>query len=617
MPSIDVSSLPGKLSGILEKTLPESFARGSGVKVEAEMRPDAKGYSVLSRDDASISLACASASDLLCALGDIVCGDIPEAGAEPRVPRFEFRGISLDCSRNGAPSVEFLQDALVRLALMGLTHFCLYTEDTYEVEGEPLIGFARARYSKEEIRKLVHFAKPLGVELFPCMQTLGHLEHILKYQDRFGAVADNNRVLNVRKEETYTLLEKMIDNIREPYESKLIHLGTDEPWGIGRGKSLDFDAPVKPGALYAKHLASIAEIAAKRGLTGIVWGDYVLGHSGEKALTGEDACAMPRSLVMDYWSYVSSKPEDHYANIDSYQKLGYDVIVSPGLWNWNRFWGNTPYAIETTTPIIEAAAQRGIKKALMTMWGDDGQESLFDSNWASLAQFFLLCRQTAPSERQRETLVEKIAQVSSERLKAIAEMENPDLDRDGYVNMRVCVGKPLLYDDPLLSFANKLFKDDLPFKHFSAMEGKLRGIKSIGKRDARMKRLSTAYAKLIALKFRMQRQTRLACLSGNRKSMKNSLRLVADVRKALRKFRQLYSEAWLAERKCFGLEVVEARLGGLEARLDSFSREVRKLASGETKSIPEFELAIPEGIALHTLQCYCSVASKNHNALWI
>ena len=615
MSIMNVSALPGKLSGILLKTMPESFFKHEGVLVEASVS-EAPGYIVDEKSEGRLALRYGSLSDLMCALGDALCDEIPETGVA-QLPRFEFRGISLDCSRNGSPTVEFLQDALVRLALMGLNKFCLYTEDTYEVAGEPLIGFARGRYSKEELKKLSSFASVIGIEMFPCMQTLGHLEHILKYQDKYADVSDNNRVVNVLEPKTYALLEKMIDNIREPYASNLIHLGTDEPWGIGRGKSLDFESPAKPGSLYAKHLKAIAEICERRGLKGIVWGDYVLGHSGEKALSGEDACVMPKTLLMDYWSYCSTKVEEHTPNIEAYRKMGYEIVVSPGLWNWNRFWGNTPYAIETTTPLMEAAANYGIKKALMTMWGDDGQESLFDSNWASLSYFLASCRLATPSEQFYGKRVEAIAQIPMERFKIIAEMENPDLDRDGYVNMRVCVGKPLLYDDPLLSFANKCYKDDLPFKHFSAMEEKLRNLKSLSPRDTRLKRLASTYAKLIALKYRMQRQTRLACLSKNKAAMKKSLRLVADVRKALRKFRDLYSEAWLAERKSFGLEIIEARLGGLEARLDSFSREVRKLVAGEVKSIPEFELENPPEIAIHTLQCYCAVSSKNHNALWI
>ncbi len=615
MPKISVAKLHGRLADELPRLMPEAFDKKEGLKVSASQNLD-KGYRALSKSDDASEIEYASVPDLMCALGDILCGDAPSPGDAPRVPRFEFRAVMLDCSRNGSPSPEFLKDAILRLSLMGLTHFCLYTEDTYEVEGEPLIGFARGKYSKDEIRRLVSFAESFGVELFPCMQTLGHLEHIFKYP-KYQPLMDNNRVINVRDGKSYEFIEKLVANIREPYKSNLIHLGTDEPWGIGRGKSLDFDKPVKPGALYAGHLKKVAELCEKSGLKGIVWGDYVLGHSGEKALSGEDADAMPKSLLMDYWSYSSTNTEEHLANIGSYQSLGYDVMVSPGLWNWNRFWGNSAQAMETTAPLIEAAAAKGVKKAMMTMWGDDGQESFFNSNWASLAFFLSSCRVEKPSRGFYGARVREIAQFPLERFEIIAKMESPDLDRDGAVDKRVCIGKPLLYDDPLLCFANRCFNDDLPHKHFAAMDEELRALKTVSSRDRALNQLAFSYAKLIALKFKMQRQTRMAYLAKSKNTLKRSLRSVADVRKALHKFRSLYLKCWLAERKSFGLEVVDVRLGGLEARLDSFKRSVRSFLAGETDSIPEFELQNPPELSIDRLQTYCSVASKNHNALWI
>ena len=93
-----------------------------------------------------------------------------------------FRGLMLDASRNGVPKISFLKSAIARMALLGMNYFCLYTEDTFQVDGEPLIGYGRGAYSKSEIRELVTYSAELGVTMFPCFQTLGHLEQILKYE---------------------------------------------------------------------------------------------------------------------------------------------------------------------------------------------------------------------------------------------------------------------------------------------------------------------------------------------------------------------------------------------------------------------------------------------------
>ena len=46
-----------------------------------------------------------------------------------------------------------------------------YTEDTYEVEGQPYFGAYRGKYTKDEIKELDAYASMFGVELVPCIQT--------------------------------------------------------------------------------------------------------------------------------------------------------------------------------------------------------------------------------------------------------------------------------------------------------------------------------------------------------------------------------------------------------------------------------------------------------------
>ena len=62
---------------------------------------------------------------------------------------------------------------------MGLNAVCLYTEDTYEVPNEPFFGYLRGRYETSELKELDDYAADFGIEMFPCIQTLGHMEQVL------------------------------------------------------------------------------------------------------------------------------------------------------------------------------------------------------------------------------------------------------------------------------------------------------------------------------------------------------------------------------------------------------------------------------------------------------
>ena len=59
---------------------------------------------------------------------------------------------------------------------MGYQEVYLYTEDTYDLPDYPFFGYMRGKYSPEEIRFLDEKSCSLGLELIPCIQTLGHLE---------------------------------------------------------------------------------------------------------------------------------------------------------------------------------------------------------------------------------------------------------------------------------------------------------------------------------------------------------------------------------------------------------------------------------------------------------
>lgn len=50
---------------------------------------------------------------------------------------------------------------------MGYNTLMLYTEDTYEVDGQPYFGYMRGRYSKAELRELDDYAAEKGMELIP------------------------------------------------------------------------------------------------------------------------------------------------------------------------------------------------------------------------------------------------------------------------------------------------------------------------------------------------------------------------------------------------------------------------------------------------------------------
>ena len=94
------------------------------------------------------------------------------------------------------------------MSAMGYNALLLYTEDTYEVEGEPYFGYFRGRYTQAEIKEIDAYAKNKGIELIPCIQTLAHLGR-LRAQDPYDPLFDCNDILLADDERVYALIDSI------------------------------------------------------------------------------------------------------------------------------------------------------------------------------------------------------------------------------------------------------------------------------------------------------------------------------------------------------------------------------------------------------------------------
>lgn len=79
-------------------------------------------------------------------------------------------GLMLDCSRNAVMTISMIKKFIDIMKKMGYTSLQLYTEDTYEVEKEPMFGYLRGKYTKDELKEIDAYAKSRSVELIPCVQ---------------------------------------------------------------------------------------------------------------------------------------------------------------------------------------------------------------------------------------------------------------------------------------------------------------------------------------------------------------------------------------------------------------------------------------------------------------
>jgi len=94
-------------------------------------------------------------------------------------------------------------------------------------------------------------------------------------------------------------------------------------------------------------------------------------------------------------------------------------------------------------------------------------------------------------------------------------------------------------------------------------------------------------ARTVALKCNLRRELALAYRAGNHTRLWQLIKDVKALAKAVAKLRDEHCALWLSLYKPFGLEVLECRYGGLQARLDGLINRINDYLKGRTRDIPE------------------------------
>ncbi|HDJ89382.1 MAG TPA: beta-N-acetylhexosaminidase, partial [Thermoprotei archaeon] len=289
-----------------------------------------------------------------------------------------------DIARGGVPKVDTFKEILRLLFLLKYNFFAIYFEDLYPWKSYPSIGLKRGKLTLDEWNEILEYGGKLGIDVFPSLELAGHMENILTLPE-FRKYSEWHRpregCLDVSDEEArkfaYTLLKEALDTS----PSKYIHIGGDETWAMGRGKSLDKTLTYKGPDLYLMHHKNMINMVKERNKKPILWGDMLTGmylrrKEGELwSKLVEDR--IWSEVIIANWDYSPSPKEYFVRKIRLFSDRGYVQIACPGYSNWNKYYPDFDTALKNISNFLGAAREEKIFGFMATAWGDDGEECLF------------------------------------------------------------------------------------------------------------------------------------------------------------------------------------------------------------------------------------------------
>jgi len=514
---------------------------------------------------------------------------------------FDYFGVMIDCSRDAVPSIAGLKTFLGIIAKMGYNCAMLYTEDTYEVEGEPFFGYKRGRYSAAELREIDEYAASVGIEVIPCIQTLAHLNAIFRWRE-YEKIKDIDDILALDLERTYELIENMLSSVSKNIRSRKLHIGMDEAHNIGLGKYLDRNGFGNRYDILLNHLSRVSEMAKKHGYEVLMWEDmfFRLMQKGDYRtdtvldFPEEITAKIPENCGMVYWDYYAERREVYDAMITSSKKLSDNVWFAGGAWIWSNFMPHNSLSNRRNSIAIPACIDGGVKNAIFTMWGDDGAECPYFSALGMLMHAAAVAEGLTEEEKRA-----RFKEITGEEYDAFMELELPNFVYGAGTTVGTAnYCKNRLYDDPFLGIVstNAPGADAKNYAQYAKML-RTRAKESAG--FAFLFESAAALCECLEVKFDLAERTRALYLAGDKEGLSAlAENEYTEFLTRLEKFHRAFRKQWYTANKTYGFEVHDLRLGGLMQRVKSCRERLLEYASGEIAEIAELAEAMlphPEG----------------------
>jgi hexosaminidase len=287
-------------------------------------------------------------------------------------PAMAHRGVSDDWSRGPLPNMNFLKREIRTMAAYKINIFSPYFEHTFAYESSPVAAFPGGAMTPDEARELVTYAAQYHITVIPEQESFGHLHNVLKFEQYSSlGETEHGSVLAPGGSATLPLIGSWFNELAEVFPSPYAHIGADETFELGLGKTRELVQRKGLGAVYIDFLKQIHTALEPNHKRLIFWGDIAV-NSPE--LVGE----LPKDMIAVPWSY-EIRP-DFKPIIEPFTKVGLETWVAPGVNNWSRLYPDNTEAMGNIRAFVRDGQTLGATGVLNTVWNDDG-EGIFDQNW--------------------------------------------------------------------------------------------------------------------------------------------------------------------------------------------------------------------------------------------
>lgn len=236
------------------------------------------------------------------------------------------------------------------LTLLKYNTLMIEVNDLLRYERHPDLAHPDAP-SKDELRRIVAYAKARKMEVIPQVQTLGHFGYVLNKEPyrKFSENAEPDKRLQFytycpSNPEIYPIVFDMFDEVIEVFQpERFFHIGHDEFTFVGFGKC-ERCKGTPPDVLFERDVKKLHDHLAQKNLKTLMWGDELLEdqHGGAPYYTCKATPNMPKDIVICDWHY---RPWSEFPSLKYFKDNGFETIAC-GWYNLLNVYNFSSAALE-------------------------------------------------------------------------------------------------------------------------------------------------------------------------------------------------------------------------------------------------------------------------------
>jgi len=289
-------------------------------------------------------------------------------------PELSYRGFMMDMSHTQLPRIEEIKRQIDFLARWKANQYYFYSEASIELDGYPLL-MANARYTKEQVKEVIIYARTRHIDVIPNMELYGHLHDLFRLEHYADlAVVPHGGEFKPYDPRVKPIVDDWIVQIAEIFPSPFFHIGFDETWLI-KNEAKNLGLP--PETLYLKMLRQTTDMVEQQGKVPMVWADMLQKYPSIIPKVSEKTIAVP-------WHYFPKKEQEYDPLLEPFSKEGIPMIVQSALINWNWVYPAFEISFRNTDLLLNVGKKYGAVGFINSGWTDDTQ-TIMRLSWPDLA----------------------------------------------------------------------------------------------------------------------------------------------------------------------------------------------------------------------------------------